>query len=148
MKRTIVTAAFLSLVSVTARAQDPHHPDNLDCSAQLNSGAVTPTITSSGSPSSRGVLAPAAVAASSIDLGCSGYTYVKVKGMYDTLTIKPVFAGVNVNTSAWDCNHTAMNYSVYNNVNGAYTKVGGGVLFGTLDASGTCIHDISSFASQ
>ncbi|HEY3664977.1 MAG TPA: VCBS repeat-containing protein [Polyangiaceae bacterium] len=147
--RAIVMAAWLCLLSATAHAQDdPHHPGNLDCTAQLNSGQITPTITTTAGPTARVRRIPAATPATSANLGCAAYTFVKLAGIYDSATITPSYAGPNVTTAAFDCNHTTVNYCVYNGLaGGGYSIVNCGALFGKL-VNGTCTHDMANVPSS
>src|SRR5438477_6915526 len=92
--RAIVMGACLCLFTARALAQsDPHHPGNIDCTAQLNSGQIAPTFTTTAGPTVHLRRIPAATPATNVDLGCAAYTFVKVAGIYDSGTITPSYAG-------------------------------------------------------
>jgi hypothetical protein len=83
---------------------------------------------------------------------CSGYSWIAMPGTYGLLTIKAGYYGVDINRysdaqNAWDCNHSSVEYAVYNWTNGAYQVVSYANLYGNY-VNGTCVHDGSGIASE
>lgn len=81
--------------------------------------------------------------------GCAGYTWIKFYNTSNDKVMRPKY-GENVNSSAWDCNHTALTWGLYARVMAAWGQVtpwdfvNGGNMYGNL-VSGTCTYDPENF---
>ncbi|WP_437714479.1 hypothetical protein WMF45_49970 [Sorangium sp. So ce448] len=80
---------------------------------------------------------------------CMGYTWLNFKNGTNAKVMTPHY-GPNVNSSAFDCNHTALTWGLYFRVvipfasTSTWVFVKGGNMFGSL-VGGTCTYDPENF---
>ncbi|WP_159397900.1 hypothetical protein [Sorangium cellulosum] len=111
------------------------------CLSQLNSGSL-PIHNDFGTLSS---FDSTFMVSGQNESACAGYTWIKFFNTSNDKVMRPQY-GLNVNSSAWDCNHTALTWGLYMRVMASWgqvtpwTFVNGGNMFGSL-VSGTCTYD-------
>lgn len=78
-------------------------------------------------------------------LDCADFAWVRgfVEG---AALIEPGWSGPDRET-AWDCNHSSLEYGVYRRLSGDWEYVGGGLAYGKLDR-GSCLHSVDNFPVQ
>jgi hypothetical protein len=77
---------------------------------------------------------------------CADYTWIK--GWFGFFGLVTPFAGwPAITTSAWDCNHSTVDYGVYVKWGASWTYLGGGLLYGKL-VNGVCTHAAANFPQQ
>jgi hypothetical protein len=92
--------------------------------------------------------------AKSQDTVCGAYGWVRFSnGLYNRLHVAPRYNGPDINRfpeidrqNPWDCNHSSIEWAVYTQTNGTYTKADGGALAGFFE-NGHCFHDGRGFSS-
>ena len=139
-----------ALGAVPAMADDPHHPlsgpDLLQsCVHGLNTNALPLDRVITGLPNWD--LVPSYNDPSQSE--CANFGWAGFSVRTGPFTVTPTFSGPNINTSAWDCNHSSVTYGLYrwNRVTNLWSFVGGGVMYGNL-AGGVCGHSVNNFPSQ
>jgi hypothetical protein len=136
-------AGSICLHHGTAKAAMTDLPEG--CLASLNAGTITLS-------NIFGALQPPSVKmplGGHNGSGCNGYTWTSFtlpNGPNIHLQPMPV---TNVNSSEWDCNHTALTWGLYIKPSGGSTWVflSGGNLYGKL-VRGACTYDPTNFPSQ
>lgn len=148
-------ALCASLFAPGAASADPHHPTGKEllsttCLEKLKNETIAfdKTITYANTAVNVSV---AAKTQSETD-PCSGYSWVVVPGLFANLTLKATYGGVNINRYSdaqndWDCNHSSVEYAVFNSTSAGYQFASYGNLYGKY-VNGSCLHDGSGFASE
>jgi hypothetical protein len=128
-------------------AADPHHPFGEDllraCAAEMGSLPVDLTLPSTSSanwvPSFQ--ITPDASE-------CLKFGWAEFNAPAAEFNVIPEFAGPNVVTSDWDCNHTSLMYGVFGQTSsGQWVYLRGGLEYGKRSGSG-CGHDVGNFPTQ
>ncbi len=78
---------------------------------------------------------------------CSDFAWVG--GLVSVAALlEPQWAGPNIASAPWDCNHSTLEYGVYRNARGQWQYLGGGLAYGELATDGTCQHSVDNFPTH
>ncbi len=58
--------------------------------------------------------------------------------------VSPAWAGPPLTTSAWDCNHSSLEYAVYRRSGAGWQYVDGALAYGALSTEGVCGHSVNN----
>jgi hypothetical protein len=151
--RTICVAAVLatvgSTVPATSAAADLHHPLSgkellVSCAAEMNT-FLPVDVTLSGLRSSATLVRSYNSAAAT---ACWNFGWAEINAPTRRFSVIPAFAGPNITSSPWDCNHSSVIYGVYGqHPTGQWSFVAGGLMYGNL-ADGVCGYHPGNFPSQ
>jgi hypothetical protein len=78
---------------------------------------------------------------------CSDYAWARGSIEVAAL-VEPVWAGPEQRASAWDCNHSTLEYAVYRRRGEGFEYAGGGLAFGSGDGAGGCTYSVSNPPAQ
>jgi hypothetical protein len=78
-------------------------------------------------------------------LDCADYAWVRAY-VGGAALIEPGWGGPD-RATAWDCNHSSLEYGVYRRLSGGWEYVGGALAFGKLEGD-SCHHSVKNFPAQ
>jgi hypothetical protein len=126
---------------------DPHHPFGEEllqqCASQMADLPVDVTLPSASSST----LVPS-FQVTGEEFACWSFGWAEIDAPSAPLTVIPEFAGPNITSSGWDCNHSSFFYGIYGQTSiGTWVYLRGGLGYGKL-ANGQCGHDVNNPPSQ
>ena len=102
MQGFLLFCAFL--VCTTSRDARAHDPPSIEqCASEIPTLPIDAVTTTTGS-----FLVPGF-----FDQGCRSFTWVQFPGNVKSIRLFGLYAGANINSSAWDCNHSTISYALY-----------------------------------
>lgn len=112
------------------------------CVAELNRGTIAANFTFPNGSYNRWFSIP--VSANPSAQTCSSYSWARTSSSSMAFGTGPQWAGRST-TSAWDCNHSSIEYALYGKAFlRSWTMIGGGMLWGKL-VNGQCTYSVSNF---
>jgi hypothetical protein len=147
----LLTVSVLGTVLAAApAAADDHHPftgeEQLEaCANELNSPNGLPVDVNMPAQSHSELVPSFNDANQSV---CWNFGWAEINAPAAPFTVIPEFAGPNITSSGWDCNHSTVFYGIYGQTSwGQWVYLRGGLMYGNL-ANGACGHAVSNFPSQ
>ena len=149
-KATFTIALIVLGTALTAApaAADPHHPDGGEallaaCAAEMNNDANFPVDVTLPSASSSTL-----VPSFDSSRACTKFGWAEFDAPAAAFTVIPDFAGPNIATNEWDCNHSSVYYGIYGRTSsGRWVYLRGGLMYGKL-AGGQCGYSVTNFPAQ
>ncbi len=145
---TIALSVVGTALAAAPAAADPHHPLSGEellesCAGEMNSSLPVDVTLPSGSSSTL-----VGSYNNSGQSACWNFGWAEFDAPAAAFTVAPEFAGPNINSSAWDCNHSLVTYGIYGQTSsGQWVYLRGGLMYGKL-SNGVCGYDVNNFPSQ
>lgn len=132
---------------VAVSAADPNHPFGEDllksCAPMMGSLPVDITLPSA---SSANLVPSFEITPGTTE--CLRFGWADFNAPAAPFNVIPEFAGPNVLTSDWDCNHTSLMYGIYGQTSlGTWVYLRGGLGYGKRSGS-NCGHSVNNFPAQ
>ena len=148
----VLTLALAGLALATPAAahpgDDPHHPVTGEellesCAAEMANLPVDVVLPGAGNHST---LIPSFHDGNQSQ--CWNFGWAEYDAPAAVFTVTPEFAGPNITSNGWDCNHSSLYYGIYGQTSwGQWVYLRGGLMYGQLTGN-TCKYSVENFPSQ
>jgi hypothetical protein len=78
---------------------------------------------------------------------CADFAWAR-GALQGSARVSPAWAGPALTTSAWDCNHSSLEYAVYRLSSAGWQYVDGALAYGALSAQGVCGYSVNNAPRQ